>query len=121
MIFSKLVPQDQRFFDVALLLGKKVRHGVAVFRELLERPDELEEYSKRIKEIEHEADELTHRMAEMLNTTFVTPLDREDLHDLVSRLDDIMDFTDSVTQRMWLYGCGPASQDLKDMAVVLEK
>lgn len=121
MVFGKLIPKDERFFEAFLSLGQKIREGVAIFRDLLEHPDELEQYARRIKAVEHEADTLTHRVAEMLNTTFITPLDREDIHALMSRLDDVMDFTDAVTQRMWLYGCGPASQHLKDMAVVLEK
>jgi hypothetical protein len=121
MVFGKLIPKDGRFFEVFEGLGHKCRQGAALFLELLEHPADLEAYARRMKSVEHEADDLTHKMAEMLNTTFVTPFDREDIHALISRLDDVMDFTDAVTQRMWLYGCGAPTQHLKDMAVVLEK
>jgi hypothetical protein len=121
VVLGKLIPQDKRFFELFEALGHVVRQGAQLFRELLEHPEELQHYAKRVKDIEHEADSLTHRMAEMLNTTFVTPLDREDIHALVSRLDDVIDFLDAVTQRMWLYQAGEPTQHLKDMATVLEK
>jgi uncharacterized protein Yka (UPF0111/DUF47 family) len=58
---------------------------------------------KEIKEIEHEGDKLTHQTIEALNKTFVTQLDREDIHALVSKLDDILDFVDAAANRMLLY------------------
>jgi hypothetical protein len=121
MVFGKLIPKDARFFELFETMSQKVRQAAGLLRELLEHTAELGDYARRMKDLEHDADQMTHGMAEMLNTTFVTPFDREDIHALISRLDDVIDFMDSATQRMVLFGCGEPTQTVKDMAEVLEK
>jgi predicted phosphate transport protein (TIGR00153 family) len=120
-LLRKLIPRDGRFFELFESHARKVCEAAALFRELLEHSAEMEEYAKRMKAVEHQADEITHRIMDILNTTFVTPFDREDIHDLISRLDDVIDFLDATTQRMLLYNCGEPTQHLKSMAVVLQR
>jgi predicted phosphate transport protein (TIGR00153 family) len=121
MVFSKLMPRDERYFELFEAMSQKVREAATLLRELLEHATELEQFARRMKELEHDADQMTRGMADMLHRAFVTPFDREDIHALVSSLDDVIDFVDSATQRMVLFGCGEPTQTAKAMAEVLEK
>jgi len=80
---------------------------------------DIEECARRIKEIEHEADELTHELANKIDATFVTPLDKEDLSALASRLDDVTDAIEEASDRILLYRLNTARPDLVPMAACL--
>jgi hypothetical protein len=80
----------------------------------------LETGSRNIKAIEHKADEITHRVIEMLHKTFITPLDREDIHLLITRMDDIIDYLEAASARMFLYdirNLTPEARQLGDICV----
>jgi len=76
---------------------------------------------KKIKDIEHAGDKITHTTIEKLNQTFITPLDREDIHELICRQDDIIDLIDSAVARMHLYKIDKPTEDAKALARVLVK
>jgi len=84
--------------------------------ELLTRFDDLPERAKRIKDIEHEGDEATHEVVERLNRTFITPIDREDIHELAVRLDDIIDLIDTAVNRILLFKLKEPMEDARLMA-----
>jgi uncharacterized protein Yka (UPF0111/DUF47 family) len=73
----------------------------------------------RIKEIEHETDVITHACVERLHKTFITPLDREDIHQLISRMDDVMDYIESAAAAVMLYGLTEMTAPAKALAEVL--
>jgi hypothetical protein len=77
------------------------------------------EVAQHIKEIEHEADVITHQCVAALHKTFITPIERDDIHRLISRLDDIIDLTNSVAERILLYDLPVLHKDLGEMAEVL--
>lgn len=79
----------------------------------------LNRYTTRIKEIESEADHLTHELANLIDATFVTPLDKEDLHALSSELDDVTDCIEACTGRMALYELKQARPDLGALVLLL--
>jgi len=79
----------------------------------------LTRYTARIKEIESEADHLTHELANLIDATFVTPLDKEDLHALSSELDDVTDCIEACTGRMALYELKQARPDLEALVLLL--
>jgi len=102
-MFKRLLPRETSFFDffeqhslLSIEVAKEL-NAIAV------NPDELAGRASRIKEIEHEADTVTHQCIDALHRTFITPIDRGDIHRLIRRLDDIIDCVDSATQRMMLY------------------
>ncbi len=102
-MFSSLVPKEGRFFDLFKELGDCIVQGAVEFRELAMNLKEAERRVRAIKDIEHRGDEITHQTMDLLHKTFITPMDRDDIHKLVSRMDDILDFTDAAAQRLFLF------------------
>ncbi len=99
----RLIPQEMVFFDLFERAADNVHKGAEELLELCEKFDDLPARAKRIKDIEHAGDEITHEMIERLNRTFITPLDREDIHEIACRLDDIIDLIDTAVNRLVLY------------------
>jgi uncharacterized protein len=98
-----LIPKEPAFFD---LFEKASANALECSRELvefLEHFDDLPARARRIKELEHVGDELTHETIERLNKTFITPIDREDIHELVCRIDDILDLAEEAVDRIVLF------------------
>lgn len=102
---QRLLPRDEKFFTMLeestsnLLIGSDLLKRLASSKNATQQSKLVEE----IKEIEHRGDTITHRIFSELNATFVTPLDREDIHQLASALDDILDHIDGSAQRLVLY------------------
>ncbi len=111
-----LVPRDTVFFDLFEKAAANLNEGASALLEFLTRFDNLEERAKRIKDIEHAGDRITHETVERLNKTFITPLDREDIHALISRLDDILDMIDTAVNRMVLYKVRESTEDARALA-----
>jgi uncharacterized protein len=99
----RLVPKQASFFDLFEKQVKMVDHGARSLSAMLTDFTNIEDNAFKIKAMEHDADELAHEIIRKLNTTFVTPLDREDIHSLVSALDDILDYIEAAADRMVLY------------------
>jgi predicted phosphate transport protein (TIGR00153 family) len=114
-----LVPKEQVFFDLFEQAAKNVHDGALALAELLENFRDTAEKAKRIKDIEHAGDKITHTTIEKLNKTFITPLEREDIHELICRLDDILDLIDTATSRMVLYKIDKPTEDAKALGKVL--
>jgi predicted phosphate transport protein (TIGR00153 family) len=105
----RLLPRDEKFFDlftsVALLSVDAAKLQLDLLRsDSLRRPAIVD----AIKRLEHEADEITHEVVTRLDRVFITPLDREDIHLLASRLDDVMDLIDGTAHRVEMYHAGAA-------------
>src|SRR5437899_1313878 len=91
------------FFDFFERHAAKTLEAARLLQVMLQDSKDAEKQAARIKSIEHEGDQITHRAIEMLHQTFLTPIDRSDIHLLISRLDDILDLIDSTAERIWLY------------------
>lgn len=89
-----------QFFDEA---SANVVLGVTALRDMLKDPTDLKAKVDHVRDIEHDGDRITHKTLEKLNTSFITPFDREDIHALISRLDDILDAANGAAQRLVLY------------------
>jgi predicted phosphate transport protein (TIGR00153 family) len=98
-----LIPHQERFFDDFVALAEQIRSGARVLKQMLagQAPDMAK--AEEIKEIEHTCDRTTRAIIDRLNRTFVTPLDREDIHALASSLDDVMDAIDATAAVIRLY------------------
>jgi uncharacterized protein len=116
-----LLPRDTSFFDLFDQLSAKVLDASRLLEQMLERWDRLDQRVREMKDIEHECDDITHRTFDKLNSTFITPLEREDIHELASRLDDIVDHIDSTTSRLVLYGVKKPTDEAKLLAQVLTR
>jgi predicted phosphate transport protein (TIGR00153 family) len=98
------LPRNDAFTDLFGLSSANILAGVTLFRDLLDHMDDLPGQVDRIKACEHEGDRITHQTLDQINTTFVTPFDREDIHTLIVRMDDILDAVDAAAARMLIYG-----------------
>lgn len=99
-----LVPQSQRFFELFEEDAKNLLAGAKLLRELMDRYDQAPRLVKKLESLEHEGDRITHDLFAELNRTFVTPLDREDIHALAAAMDSVLDQMDAAADTMVLYG-----------------
>jgi len=117
----KFFPREEKFFDLFETASNYIEIGVQKFIDLLNDYTNIEVKIKEIKNIEHESDKVTHETIEKLNTTFITPFDREDIHELITKMDDILDFMEAASQRLWLYKVDKPTPELKELANTLLK
>jgi len=99
----RLIPKDESFFDLFEQQTKLLVEGAEVLMRAMDQPASIPENAKRLERLEHDADQLTHELMEKLNRTFITPLDREDIHHLATEIDDVIDLMEGTTERMVLY------------------
>jgi len=99
----RLIPREEKFFDLFVQQAENVLEGARQLKDLLENYTDLEQKRMLIEKTESNGDEIAHRIIEKLNTTFITPMDREDIHALTSALDDILDLINGTAQRLHLY------------------
>jgi predicted phosphate transport protein (TIGR00153 family) len=99
----RLLPRDEQFYDLFSELAKRVTGAARLITKLFEDPAHLDRYASEIKTLEHEADSLTHEVTMRINKSFITPFDREDIHMLASRLDDVIDLIDGTARRAQMF------------------
>ncbi len=99
----RLIPREEKFFDMFVQQAENVLEGASQLKALLENYTNFEQQRLLIEKTESNGDEIAHRIIEKLNTTFITPMDREDIHALTSALDDILDLINATAQRLHLY------------------
>lgn len=115
----QLIPKEQAFFDLFERAAQNAHEATQALVELLERFDDPARHARRIKEFEHIGDELTHQIIERLNRTFITPLDREDIHELACRMDDVLDLVDTASDRLVLFKIQKPIDDSRQLAECL--
>lgn len=99
----RFLPKDEGFFSLFDQLSARLRTSSALLRELFDQPQRLEELTTRIKAEEHAADALTYDIMQRIDRSFVTPLDREDIHLLTNRLDNVVDLMDGTARRALMF------------------
>src|SRR6266478_5104436 len=92
-----LIPKEVRFFDYFEQQSQHIIRAAALLHEMVHNFGDARAKAHAIKEVEHQGDHTTHEIIKKLNTTFITPIDREDIHDLASRLDDVLDYIEEPT------------------------
>ena len=119
-MFARLFPSEGNvFFDLFERHAEKAVEAARLLRAMLNNPVDLADQARRIKQLEHEGDVITHRAVEILHRTFITPIDRGDIHRLISRLDDVLDLIEATSERVWLYAINTVDRDAIDLADVL--
>ncbi len=120
-MFRRLLPKEVCFFDYFEQHAGMTIEACKAFLKLTEGKADNAAQASVIKEIEHQADTVTHRCIEELNKTFITPMDRVDIHNLIKGLDDIVDSVDAATSRIALYELVEMREEAKKLAEVLVK
>jgi uncharacterized protein len=115
----RLVPREERFFDDFQALADEIRNGAQLLEEMLAPEHPIWDKADEIKEVEHRCDSLTHAIIERLNRTFVTPLDREDIHALARSLDDVMDAIDAAASRIRMYRLNKVRFGARELARII--
>jgi predicted phosphate transport protein (TIGR00153 family) len=112
----RLIPREERFYDDFVALAREIRNGAGLLEEMLAPDRPIWDKADEIKEIEHKCDFLTHEIIQRLHRTFVTPLDREDIHELARSLDDVMDAIDASAAVVRLYQIERVREDARELA-----
>ncbi|HLB62404.1 MAG TPA: DUF47 family protein [Actinomycetota bacterium] len=115
----RLVPRDESFFEMFVRLAGKVEDAAVAFEDMVGDFTDLQNKANRLRDIEHEADEITHEIMRRLNTVFVTPLDHDDIHRLASRLDDVVDHVEAAADLFVLHKIERPLPEMKAQAEVL--
>jgi len=119
-----LRPRDDSFYELFLHAAEKLVAGSALLAELALPGGDVKSVSDRLVVLEHQSDEITHNLFRKLNSTFITPFDREDIYRLGSLLDDVMDHLEAVASLLSLYGLTDLPtlpNEMHDLARVLDQ
>jgi predicted phosphate transport protein (TIGR00153 family) len=115
-MFGRLMPREGRFFDYFTGHGEQLVLGAKELRALMDNVAELPDRKRSIEKIEHRADKITQQTMQLLHATFVTPIDRDEIHQLITRMDDILDLMEDVSQCMFLYDINAATDEMRKLA-----
>ncbi|MGH7538593.1 MAG: DUF47 domain-containing protein [Gemmatimonadales bacterium] len=116
----RLLPREEAFFDLFVEVAQRNSEAAARLRELFDAPAERRTpIVEAIKRLEHECDQVTHEVVNRLDRTFITPLDREDNHQLASDLDDVMDAIDGTARRAQIFQLKEAPPGVRQLAEVI--
>src|SRR5262252_4700334 len=113
-MFRRLLPREGDFFSLFERHAALTVEGAKEFVKLVSGGQNVRAMAARIKELEHETDMITHACVERLHTTFVTPFDRDDIHRLITRMDDVMDYVESASERLALYELTEMKPEARD-------
>jgi uncharacterized protein len=114
-------PLDTSFYDLFSESANHLVGGAELLAEMLSEASDKEEVAARMRAAEHEADETTHALVKRVNSTFVTPFDREDIYALGSGLDDVMDMMDEVVDLILLYEVAVMPPELSQQVEVIQR
>jgi predicted phosphate transport protein (TIGR00153 family) len=115
----RLIPREEKFFTDFQALADELKVGAQLLEQMLEPEHPVWNKADEIKEVEHKCDSLTHGIIQRLNRTFVTPLDREDIHALARSLDDVMDSIDAAATLVRLYRLDSVRFGARELAQII--
>ena len=120
-MFGRFLPRETSFFDFFEQHAQLTIEGTKEFLSLVTTGANVAAKCRRISDIEHETDTITHRCVEALHKTFITPIDRDSIHRLITRMDDVMDFVEAAAERIELYELTVMTADVRDLADALHR
>jgi len=116
-----IIPQDKIFYTLLEEQSELVLKAAELFKEMLNQPEQFSENVKKMSTLEHEGDEIVHKMIHKLHKSFITPIDQEDLSKLTSLYDDVLDYIDSVTNRIFIFQVKQRDEVIIKFAEIIEK
>src|SRR5574341_1561044 len=113
----RLIPREEKFFEFFKRAAENILAGAKALVEMTEEQGgDFEERWRQLEDFEHEGDKITHQIIRKLNRTFITPIDREDIHSLTVALDDVMDLIEAAAARMALYKIKQPTEEARTLA-----
>ncbi len=120
-IIQILLPHDEKFYSLFEEMTRLLQKASIALKKIPDSdPVQTQSLADEIEDLEHQADEVTHRVFAELNATFVTPFDREDIHELASSLDDVMDYINGCSSRFVLYNVRVAPQYMRKLMEIIQ-
>lgn len=117
----RLIPREESFFDLFEKAATNLLEAARLLVATMEQFDGVQENARRMERLEHDGDQLIHDLMARLNRTFITPIDREDIHRLASAIDDVLDFIEATTERFVLYKIKTVTSYAKELSRVIAK
>src|SRR5512133_864330 len=117
-LLEKLMPKSDDFFSDFEAQAATVVEGAKLLKALLDDFTDVPAKVQAIKDVEHKADDITHRAFARLHTQFITPFDRTEIHRLLSRIDDVLDLADAAAERLSLYDLDSVLPESRELAAV---
>jgi len=119
VVLARFLPRDEQFFTYFTEAAQNAAEAATVLREIVQGGPDLDRKVHRLGALETQGDDITHRIFSALNSTFVTPIDRDDIHSLASDVDDFVDDIEEVGQRLGLYRIGAPTETALKLAQIL--
>ncbi len=122
MVLSRFLPKDEQFFDFFREAAENASESARVLASILNNEDEDQEIDRnvrRLRDLEHQGDEISHRIFRALHSTFVTPLDRDDIQHLTTAIDDFVDNLEEIGKHLSLYKLGATTPVARQFAQLL--
>jgi uncharacterized protein Yka (UPF0111/DUF47 family) len=117
----RLFPREESFFDLLEKAAKNLKQASNLLTETLRNPADLAESARLMKALEDDGDAIVHEVMDKLHNTFITPLDREDIHNLISVLDDVLDNIEAAVDRFALYRARPVSAHAIELGDIIAR
>ena len=121
MVSIRLIPRDEKFFELFITDAQNLCAGAHELMGLMEHFDQLEAHIAKIQAIEHAGDEIGDEFDERLDRAFITPLDREDIHELVRRMDDVLDRIQETAETLQIYDIKAPTEEARRLAAILDE
>ncbi len=118
LMFGRFMPKEGRFFDLFNDHARTIVEGSRELAALMSNFDDLQRRAYSIESIEKRADKITHATVELLHKTFITPLDRDDIHKLITTMDDILDLIEDVAHSIFLYDIKTVTPEAQKLAEI---
>ena len=119
-MLGRLMPREGKFFDLFNAHAERIVEGSRELAAMIGRFDQLEAHAQRIDAAERAADKLTHECITLLHRTFITPFDRDQIHQLITRMDDILDLIQDVAETIALYDLRSVTPEAKQLAEICQ-
>ena len=114
-----VLPRDERYFDQFNELARRIHESALMLARFFNNEAPVTAVADQIKRLEHECDEISHQILRSIDRTFITPIDREDIHQLAVRLDDVIDLIDGTVRRLVLFSISEPTPISKRLSKVI--
>ncbi len=118
-MLSWFVPREAKFFDMFRETANLIVEGAKEMIVMTNDLSQVEAQARKIKDIEHRADKVTHDAVSALHNTFITPLDRDEIYRLITKMDDILDYIEAASQRFYLYDIRKVTPEVRELAQII--
>ena len=121
MVSLRLMPRDVKFFDLLIADGENLHEASLELCQLMKSFGDLDKRIARIQELEHAGDVIGDEIGERLDEAFITPIDREDIHELARRMDDVVDRIQETAEAMHIYDVEAPTEEAQRLSGILEE